>query len=89
MNFKKFLTTLAIGVLAIIMNFGFNKSNLAFIIVAIAGGVVTFSMLMEMIRTLKSGKYGVDILMEMKNQNVFKSNVAFAIIIRKRMFLVL
>lgn len=62
MNFKKFLTTLAIGVLAIIMDFGFNKSNLAFIIVAIAGGVVTFSMLMEMIRTLKSGKFGVDIL---------------------------
>ncbi|AYW49809.1 cadmium-translocating P-type ATPase [Tetragenococcus halophilus] len=61
-NFKKFLLTILVGILALIMEFGFGRPQIAFWIVAIVGGLMAFSMFIGMIQTLKSGKYGVDIL---------------------------
>jgi len=61
-NFKKFSLTILVGILALIMEFGFGRPQIAFWIVAIVGGLMAFSMFIGMIQTLKSGKYGVDIL---------------------------
>ncbi|MGX7205559.1 heavy metal translocating P-type ATPase [Enterococcus pingfangensis] len=61
-NIKKFLLTVMIGVVALILEFGFHQSQWAFWLVSIIGGIMTISMLIGMIKTLRSGKYGVDIL---------------------------
>ncbi|WP_379947374.1 heavy metal translocating P-type ATPase [Enterococcus devriesei] len=61
-NVKKFLLTMIIGLVALILEFGFQQNRLAYWLVAIVGGVMTITMLMGMVKTLRSGKYGVDIL---------------------------
>ncbi|WP_367378795.1 heavy metal translocating P-type ATPase [Enterococcus gilvus] len=61
-NRKKFLSTAMVGLVALILEFGFHQSQWAFWLVSIIGGIMTISMLIGMIQTLRSGKYGVDIL---------------------------
>lgn len=61
-NFKKFLSTITIGAAALISEFVFHQPNIAFWLIVLVGGITTISMLVGMIQTLKSGKYGVDIL---------------------------
>ncbi|WP_321383893.1 heavy metal translocating P-type ATPase [uncultured Enterococcus sp.] len=61
-NFKKFLSTITIGAAALISEFVFHQPNIAFWLIVLVGGITTISMLLGMIQTLKSGKYGVDIL---------------------------
>ena len=54
-NFKKLLTTLTIALCALVINFILHKPDLAYILVAIAGGIMSLSMLIDMIKTLQSG----------------------------------
>ena len=61
-NWKKLILVFVIAGVALIAYFGFNQPFLARLIVTIAGGVLAFSMLIEMIKTLRSGSYGVDLL---------------------------
>lgn len=61
-HYKKFVITLLIGVVALISEFMFDRPRLAFMIIAVTGGTLAFLMFIEMIKTLRSGKYGVDIL---------------------------
>ncbi|KAF1296805.1 cadmium-translocating P-type ATPase [Enterococcus sp. JM4C] len=61
-HFKKFIFTLFVGVLALVLEFVFHKPTLSYLLVMLVGGIMAFLMLLEMIKTLKSGKYGVDIL---------------------------
>lgn len=61
-HFKKFAMTLLIGAVALISEFMFDRPRLTFMIIAITGGTLAFLMFVEMIKTLRSGKYGVDIL---------------------------
>jgi heavy metal translocating P-type ATPase len=61
-HFKKFIFTVAVGLLALITEFVLHQPTWSYLLVAIVGGIMAFSMLIEMIKTLKSGKYGVDIL---------------------------
>lgn len=61
-HYKKFVITLLIGVVALISEFMFDRPRLAFMIIAITGGTLAFLMFVEMIKTLRSGKYGIDIL---------------------------
>lgn len=61
-HFKKFSITVLIGMTALICEFIFKRPTLAFLIIAITGGILAFFMFIEMIKTLRSGKYGVDIL---------------------------
>jgi cation transport ATPase len=59
---KKFIAVLAIGVIALVLRFGFNLGLAAQIIVTVTGALLALSMFIEMIKTLRSGKYGVDLL---------------------------
>lgn len=62
----KHLTKLAItvmtGVLALLFEFVFHQSTFAYGIIIITGSIMALSMLVEMVETLKSGRYGIDIL---------------------------
>lgn len=61
-NWKKLILVFVIADVALIAYFGFNQPFLARLVVTIAGGVLAFSMLIEMIKTLRRGSYGVDLL---------------------------
>lgn len=61
-NFRKFVFTVSIGLLALICEFVFKQPTLAYWIVGVMGGILALNMFVGMIKTLKSGKYGVDIL---------------------------
>lgn len=61
-HLKKFMGTVLIGIAALIAEFVFDRPLIAFWIVAVMGGVMTLTLLVDMIQTLRSGKYGIDIL---------------------------
>jgi heavy metal translocating P-type ATPase len=58
----KFLTAVGVGVLALLAEFVFKQPLIAYGLIAIIGGLTALFMLFEMIQTLRSGKYGVDLL---------------------------
>ncbi|MDO4669941.1 MAG: heavy metal translocating P-type ATPase [Aerococcus sp.] len=51
-----------VAVLALILEFGLHLPNWSYGLVAISGSLIALSMLIDMIKTLKEGRYGVDIL---------------------------
>lgn len=61
-NKQKLWLTIIIAVIALILQYGFHYPLLAQIIVTIAGAIVALTMLVGMVKTLRSGKYGVDLL---------------------------
>ncbi|WP_430601935.1 cadmium-translocating P-type ATPase [Enterococcus sp. DIV0724b] len=61
-HLTKLIITIITGILALVFEFIFHQPTWAFGIIVITGSVMAFSMLVEMVKTLKSGKYGVDIL---------------------------
>lgn len=61
-NLHKFWIVLGIGGVALILSFGFKLSNIANFLIIISGIIIAFSMLIEMIKVLKSGNFGVDLL---------------------------
>ncbi|MFL2062814.1 heavy metal translocating P-type ATPase [Latilactobacillus sakei] len=58
----KLVLTIVVGITALVLAFLCQQPLWAQILVSLAGGLVALSMLIEMIRTLKSGRYGVDLL---------------------------
>lgn len=61
-NSRKLILVFVIAALALIANFVVHSSLAAYIIVGVAGGVLALSMFIEMVKTLRSGSYGVDLL---------------------------
>lgn len=62
MHFRKLMVIFGIGILALILEFGFHFNLWAQILISIVGITLAVSMTIEMIKTLRSGKYGVDLL---------------------------
>ena len=62
MHFRKLMVIFGIGLLALILEFGFHLNLWAQILISIVGLTLAVSMTIEMIKTLRSGKYGVDLL---------------------------
>lgn len=58
----KLAATIVIGIVALILQFVFGQPVTAQILVTGLGTLMAFSMLIEMITTLRSGKYGIDLL---------------------------
>lgn len=58
----KFALTISVGVFALCLAFLLHKPLWAQIVVSLAGSLVAFSMFIEMVKTLKSGQYGIDLL---------------------------
>ncbi|WP_461240840.1 heavy metal translocating P-type ATPase [Paucilactobacillus sp. N302-9] len=61
-NKTKLVITLTVGVLALILAFVFHLPKAAQWLATIAGSVVAILMLIDMVKTLRSGKYGIDLL---------------------------
>ena len=61
-NKQKLGLILVIALIALVLQFGFHYPLLAQIIVTITGALVALTMFIGMIKTLRSGKYGVDLL---------------------------
>ncbi|MFC6181814.1 heavy metal translocating P-type ATPase [Lactiplantibacillus daowaiensis] len=61
-HYYKLSLTVGVGVLALILQFGFQQQLAAQLVITLMGSIMALSMLVEMIKTLRSGKYGVDLL---------------------------
>lgn len=61
-NKQKLITILVIAGIALLLQYGFHYPLLAQIIVTVVGAIVALSMFIGMVKTLRSGKYGVDLL---------------------------
>ena len=62
MHFRKLMVIFGIGILALILEFGFHLNLWAQILISIVGITLSVSKTIEMIKTLRSGKYGLDLL---------------------------
>ena len=62
MHYRKLLVIFGIGIIACILEFGFHQNLWAQVLITIVGLILAISMTWEMIKTLRSGKYGVDLL---------------------------
>ncbi len=61
-NWQKLVLVFLIAAAALIAYFGFGQQLIAQWIVTIVGGFLALTMFIEMIKTLRSGSYGVDLL---------------------------
>lgn len=59
---QKLFMILAVALVAVLLQYAFKQALAAQILVTIVGASIALSMLIEMIHTLKSGRYGVDLL---------------------------
>lgn len=59
---QSLMVIIAIALLAVILQFVLGQAWLAQILVSLVGAVMAMAMFIEMIGTLRSGKYGVDLL---------------------------
>ncbi|AVK61330.1 cadmium-translocating P-type ATPase [Lactobacillus sp. CBA3605] len=61
-HYYKLILTISIGVVALVLQFGLQLPLAAQVIITLMGTIMALSMLVEMIKTLRTGKYGVDLL---------------------------
>lgn len=61
-HFQKLIAIFVVALTALVLEFGFHQPLWAQGVVTLAGAYLALSMLVEMIKTLRSGKYGVDLL---------------------------
>jgi heavy metal translocating P-type ATPase len=61
-NWQKLTLTFMIAIIAIILDFGFKQPTLTRLLVTVTGAILAISMFIEMIKTLRSGRFGVDLL---------------------------
>lgn len=61
-HLTKLIATMMTGILALLFEFVFYQPVVAYVLIILTGSIMALSMLVEMVQTLKSGKYGVDIL---------------------------
>ncbi len=58
----KFALVVLLGILALFLEFAFHLQLAAQLTITVVGVLIAISMTLEMIKTLRSGKYGVDLL---------------------------
>lgn len=61
-NWQKLSLTFIVAIIALILNFGFKQPTMTRLLVTVVGVILAISMFIEMIKTLRSGRYGVDLL---------------------------
>lgn len=59
---QKLISIFVVAIIALLLEFGFHHPLWAQILITLVGAILAFSMFVEMVRTLMSGKYGVDLL---------------------------
>ncbi|MGO3418538.1 MAG: heavy metal translocating P-type ATPase [Pseudolactococcus laudensis] len=61
-NWQKLSLTFIVAIIALILDFGFKQPTMTRLLVTVVGVILAISMFIEMIKTLRSGRYGVDLL---------------------------
>ncbi len=61
-NYKRLWMVLIVGVLAFILEFGAHQNGIAQVLVTVLGSLIALLMFVDMVKTLRSGKFGVDLL---------------------------
>lgn len=61
-NWQKLVLVFFIAAASLLAQFAFNAPLIARFIITIAGGILALSMFIEMVKTLRKGNYGVDLL---------------------------
>ena len=61
-NWQKLSLTFIVAIIALILDFGFEQPTMTRLLVTVVGVILAISMFIEMIKTLRSGRYGVDLL---------------------------
>ena len=61
-NWQKLSLTFIIAIISLILDFGFKQPTMTRLLVTVVGVILAISMFIEMIKTLRSGRYGVDLL---------------------------
>ncbi|MCI3872320.1 heavy metal translocating P-type ATPase [Lactococcus petauri] len=61
-NWQKLVLVFFIAAASILAQFAFNAPLVARFIITVAGGILALSMFIEMVKTLRKGNYGVDLL---------------------------
>ena len=61
-NWQKLTLTFMIAIIAIILDFGFKQPTLTRLLVTVTGAILAISMFIEMIKTLRSGRFGAAFL---------------------------
>ena len=61
-HYYKLTLTISVGIVALILEFGLQQQLAAQVIITLMGSIMALSMFVEMVKTLRSGKYGVDLL---------------------------
>ncbi|WP_285119319.1 heavy metal translocating P-type ATPase [Lactococcus petauri] len=61
-NWQKLVLVFFIAAASLLAQFAFNAPLVARFIITVAGGVLALSMFIEMVKTLRKGNYGVDLL---------------------------
>ncbi|WP_285121291.1 heavy metal translocating P-type ATPase [Lactococcus petauri] len=61
-NWQKLVLVFFIAAASILAQFAFNVPLVARFIITVAGGILALSMFIEMVKTLRKGNYGVDLL---------------------------
>ncbi|AEV94926.1 heavy metal translocating P-type ATPase [Pediococcus claussenii] len=61
-NYKRLWAVLIVGVLALLLEFAFKQPFWSQLLVTVIGSLIAILMTIDMIKTLRSGKFGVDLL---------------------------
>ncbi|WP_285011578.1 heavy metal translocating P-type ATPase [Lactococcus formosensis] len=61
-NWQKLVLVFFIAAASLLAQFAFNAPLVARFIITVAGGILALSMFIEMVKTLRKGNYGVDLL---------------------------
>jgi heavy metal translocating P-type ATPase len=61
-NWQKLVITFIVAAIALLAQFAFGQPLTARVVITIAGSILALSMFIGMIKTLRSGNYGVDLL---------------------------
>ena len=61
-NYRRLWAVLGVGIIALICEFGLHHAQWAQVVITVIGAVIALLMLLDMIKTLRSGSFGVDLL---------------------------
>ncbi len=61
-NYRRLWAVVGVGTISLILAFGLHQPIWAQVLVTVLGSLIALLMFIDMVKTLRSGKFGVDLL---------------------------
>ncbi len=61
-NYVRLISVLIVGLISLILQFALNMPVYAQVVISVMGSLIALLMFIDMVKTLRSGKFGVDLL---------------------------